>query len=299
MTRTWYHTPVLLDEVLARLPEDLSTMMDGTLGHGGHSLSILETRHQKPENSPIKKIVWVDRDVVMLAKAKERLHDFGSQMSYVQGSYADFAKITSESWVQLFDAILLDIGVNMEHFKDGERGFSIKHDGPLDMRFDITHGIPASERLQTCTTNQFHTMLSNYTDFTQKWIGHLTQAFFLTPRVFSTTKEISAWANTVGMNDKTIAIFFQAIRIVVNGELDEFASFLTQFVDHLSPGGRCIILTYHSIEDRMAKVALKDLEDANKVAILTKHVIQPTWKEKQRNPASRSAKMRVVEKREK
>jgi 16S rRNA (cytosine1402-N4)-methyltransferase len=184
----------------------------------------------------------------------------------------------------------------MEHFKDGERGFSIKKDGPLDMRFDTAVGSPASERLQNCTTNQFHAMLTNFTDFSPKRIATTTEAFFKTDRLFSTTFAISTWAKSIGMSDKVMAIFFQAIRIVINGELDEFTSFLEQFPKYLTPGGRCIVLTYHSIEDRMAKVSFKEREDKHVVKICTKHVIQPTRQEKQRNPAARSAKMRVVEK---
>lgn len=123
----------------------------------------------------------------------------------------------------------------------------------------------------------------------------MTEQFFLTNRDFETTFALSARARSIKTNEKAMAVFFQAIRIVVNGELDEFQSFLDQFTNYLNPGGRCIVLTYHSIEDRMAKVAFKALEDEGHVSILTKHVIQPTRQEKQRNPAARSAKMRVVE----
>jgi 16S rRNA (cytosine1402-N4)-methyltransferase len=163
------------------------------------------------------------------------------------------------------------------------------------MRFDTTIGISAQEWLRTCTINQFHMMLTNFTDFSEKRILKTSEEFFKTDRDFSTTFILSTRAKTIGMSDKVMAIFFQAIRIVVNGELDEFQSFLDQFTNYLNPGGRCIVLTYHSIEDRMAKIMFKALEDKGKVSILTKHVIQPTRQEKQRNPAARSAKMRVVE----
>ncbi len=289
--RTWYHDPVLLQEVLERLPAQACLVMDGTLGHGWHTLQILESRIQNPE----LKILWVDRDGAMMTKAQERLAEYVSQMKYFRGSYADFTSIMAVTWGKKFDAILLDIGVNMEHFKDGERGFSIKKDGPLDMRFDTSVGISAQERLRTCTTNQFHAMLTNFTDFSEKRIVKTSEEFFKTDRDFSTTFTLSARAKSIWMSDKVMAIFFQAIRIVVNGELDEFQSFLDQFTNYLNPGGRYIVLTYHSIEDRMAKVAFKALEDEGHVSILTKHVIQPTRQEKQRNPAARSAKMRVVE----
>lgn len=123
----------------------------------------------------------------------------------------------------------------MEHFKDGERGFSIKKDGPLDMRFDTTTGVPAQEWLQNCTTNQFHAMLTNFTDFSPKRIAWMTEQFFLTNRDFPTTFALSSRAKSIKTNEKAMAVFFQALRIVVNGELDEFQSFLDQFVDYLNP----------------------------------------------------------------
>jgi 16S rRNA (cytosine1402-N4)-methyltransferase len=293
--RTWYHDPVLLQEVLEQIPAQAHLVMDGTLGHGGHSQKILEIAASQAPRNDIT-VIGVDRDAAMMAKAQERLQAFGAQMGYVRGSYADFSKIMEVTWGQKFDCMLLDIGVNMEHFKDGERGFSIKKDGPLDMRFDTSVWMAAQERLSTCTTNQFHAMLTNFTDFSEKRIVKTSEEFFKTNRDFSTTFTLSTRAKTIGMSDKVMAIFFQAIRIVVNGELDEFQSFLDQFTNYLTPAGRCIVLTYHSIEDRMAKIAFKALEDEGKVSILTKHVIQPSRQEKQRNPAARSAKMRVVSK---
>lgn len=291
MTRTWYHDPVLLQEVLERLPQHTVLLMDGTLWHGGHTIKIIHAENHKNIH-----IIGVDRDIAMMQKAQERLQEFSAQMRYVRGSYADFPLIMSSTWGQLFDGILLDIGVNMEHFKDGERGFSIKKDGPLDMRFDVTKGATAQERLRTCTTNEFHAMLTNFTDFSPKRRAWMTEQFFLTTRDFATTFALSSRAKSIKTNEKAMAVFFQALRIVVNGELDEFQLFLDQFAQYLHPWGRCIVLTYHSIEDRMAKIAFKSLEDTGQIAILTKHVIQPSRQEKQRNPAARSAKMRVVEK---
>lgn len=218
--------------MLEWLPAQVSLVMDGTLGHGGHAMAIIDERNKK--NKSIQ-VVGVDRDLAMLQKAHVRLTDISSQIVFVKGSYADFTKIKQASEGKLFDCILLDIGVNMEHFKDGDRGFSIKKDGPLDMRFDTALGIPAHERLLTCTTNQFHAMLTNFTDFSPKWIGHATEQFFKTDRLFPTTHALSTRAKSIGMSDKVMAIFFQAIRIVINGELDEFALFLERFPTYLAP----------------------------------------------------------------
>lgn len=172
---------------------------------------------------------------MMLAKARERLRVKSDQLIFMQGSYADFPGIVQKSQISQFDVILLDIGVNMEHFKDASRGFSIKHDGPLDMRFDQSKGVRASELLATCSSESFRQMLVQRTDFSEKWIDHLTKSFFASNRTFETTQELRNWAKSIGMNDKALAVRFQAIRIVVNGELDEFALFLERFINHLTP----------------------------------------------------------------
>lgn len=132
--------------------------------------------------------------------------------------------------------MLLDLGVNMEHFKDADRGFSIKQDGPLDMRFDATTGLPAQQWLATCTPQQFHEMLVHFTDFSPKRIAHMEQSFLSSSREFATTSELKQRAKSIGMNDKALAIFFQAIRITVNQELQELALFLECFPDFLTPG---------------------------------------------------------------
>lgn len=184
MARHGYHYPVLLEEVLARLPTDMHTLVDGTLGHGGHTEAILTDAHHKKQSLTV---VGVDRDAAMLEKAAARLGPWGDAVVYVQGSYADLSTIRQQSGRSPFDAILLDLGVNMEHFKDAERGFSIKQDGPLDMRFDITTGRSAREWLHGCTLLEFHTMLEQYTDFSEKRIAHLEQSFFGSNRDFLTT----------------------------------------------------------------------------------------------------------------
>ena len=312
MSRSWYHEPVLLQEVLDRVPEEAQTIMDGTLGHGGHTQAILSYIIAKSEMMKQSQegniswdlcaqhcgavIVWVDRDATMLQKAKERLSEFGEQVQYVHGSYATFKLITQQTGMHQFDMILLDLGVNMEHFKDAERGFSIKKDWPLDMRFDTSDGIPANERLNICTPEQFHETLEKYTDFSPKRMAHMEQSFFASWRDFSTTAELRQRAKSIGTNEKALAIFFQAIRISVNRELQELTMFLHSFPEYLTPNWRCIILTYHSGEDRMVKESFKQRADQWVCTILTKHVIAPQRSEKEHNPAARSAKMRVIQK---
>lgn len=181
-------------------------------------------------------IVGVDKDALMLQKAKERLHEFGAQVVYVGGSYASLQTITKQTNISQFDLMLLDLGVNMEHFKDGDRGFSIKQNGPLDMRFDTSQGLTAGQRLERCTPPQFDEMLTQYTDFSPKRNKHLADSFFSSSRKFISTGDLKTRAKSIGMNEKALAIFFQAIRIAVNHELQELSFFLSCFADYLTTG---------------------------------------------------------------
>ncbi len=288
------HTPVLLQEVLETLPKQGGVVLDGTLGHGGHTQAMLDLAKK---NWVSWKVVGTDRDEQMLGKAKEFLSEHLGELIFVQGSYADFPLIEKNAGGVQFDCMLLDLWVNMDHFKIAERGFSIKLDGDLDMRYDRAVGIPASTWLKQANYEDLMQAWELYTDFSPKyrdWISkELVQA--MKTKSFETTQQLREWAKTHNINDKVLAVFFQAIRITVNDELGELQKFLQSFLPFLIVWGRCIVITYHSIEDRLVKYAFKDLEDQWKVSLINKKVIKPTRQEVQKNKAARSAKMRVIE----
>lgn len=290
------HEPVLLEETLAMLPEQCRFVMDGTLGHGGHTGKIIE----KCKTQNIKyKIIGVDRDVEMMEKAEIFLEDAWMRdgVCFIQGSYADFWKITHESGIEKFDFILIDIGVNMDHFKVAERWFSIKKDGPLDMRYDRTQWLSAEKRLAQANYNDILNMFQTHTDFGEKFTQRIAEELHVAKRKqkFSTTWAMKIWAKDRGINDKKLAVIFQALRIVVNGELDELTVFLQSFYKYLTPGGRCVVLTYHSGEDRMVKYAFKDIVEQGMGTLVNKKVIKPSWQEVKKNKAARSAKLRCIE----
>lgn len=230
----------------------------------------------------------------MLAKAQGFLSQY-DHIRYIQSSYADLERISTESGIAQFDRMLLDIGVNMDHFKTAERGFSIKMDGPLDMRFDTSEGITASQRLARVKDADLRQALMDYSDFRPKVIDTFIKYFYQNKAIFTTTHQLVQFLQDAGMNQKMIAIVFQVIRIVINGELDELQTFLTHFPKYLAVGGRCAFLTFHSIEDRMVKLAFKQLVDTGTYQLINKHVIKPSRAEQQRNKASRSCKLRVIE----
>lgn len=199
----------------------------------------------------------------MLGKAKVFLEEEKvlDVVQFVQGSYADFDTIITESGVKQFDYILLDIGVNMDHFKVANRGFSIKLDGPLDMRYNRTQGIPASKIIEKYNYKQLLMMWGKWTDFSDKFCELITKELITTRKkqTFVTTQDMRTWAKKLGINDKKLAVIFQALRIETNNELGELEKFLQLFPNFLTNKGRCSIITYHSIEDRLVKYAFKDL----------------------------------------
>lgn len=295
------HKPVMLQEVLESLPDDCKIVMDGTLGHGGHSREIMNVSSKTWD---IKVLVWVDRDVYMMEKAKERLADHDEQMVYVQGSYAELQKIRKQMSERievqtpiLFDFMLLDIWVNMDHFKVADRGFSIKLDGELDMRYDRNVGTSARDRLAQTKYDEMCRIFGLYTDFTPKYISKFVEDLVHYRKRISleTTHELAIRAKKMGINDKKLAVIFQAIRIQVNNELWELELFLKTFTDYIQVGGRCAIMTYHSIEDRIVKNAFKDLVETGKYTLYNKKVIKPNRQEVKRNKAARSAKYRVIQ----
>lgn len=291
--KTWYHDPVLLQEVLKSIPDTTKTMMDGTLWHGGHSKAILEkfVSHEDFVH------VWVDKDLQMMEKAKSRLANYPN-MNYVHASYAELEKITMQTWVTAFDYIILDIGVNMDHFKVAERGFSLKLDGPLDMRFDQTQWVPVSQRLKQATYQDILDLLIDETDFGESLRNRIAKQLSVDKRKqeFTTTGQLRNWAKTVDVSDKMLAVLFQAFRILVNNELKELDTFLELFVKYLAPWWICGIMSYHSWEDRRVKQRFKSLVDQWVWSLINKKVIKPSWQEAKRNKAARSAKYRMFQK---
>ncbi len=292
MSNPIIHTPVLFQEVMQSCPDDAHYVMDGTLWHGWHTLWFL---------AQWRTVLGVDRDQAMIAKARQTIDQQyfdENRIQIVHGSYADFEHIKQQTGVQQVDYILIDIGVNMEHFKDASRGFSIKHDGPLDMRYDTSQWQPVALWLAQATYQDLVDNLVEYADFSEKYIDWIAKELVQHKKShpFHTTHDVRDCAKNLGINDKKLAVIFQSWRIQINNELDEFDRFLETFVDYLRPWWRCCIITYHSGEDRRAKIALKSLAKQNIWIILTKHVIKPSWQEIQVNKAARSAKMRLFEK---
>lgn len=291
------HHPVLAKETYDNLPHPLKHSFDWTFWHGGHvEYFFTHLSEDKPEEAKNLNLVACDVDETILAKWKDFVKDWQSQITFFHRSYADILDISKETG--RFDFMLLDLWVNLEHFKDWSRWFSIKSDAPLDMRFDRTKWEPATSLINKWKSQDLEEMLTKYADFTPrnaeyvvKWIIEARKK-----KSIETTYDLITILHELGFWDKRIAVIFQAIRIQTNHELDQLETFLKDFKDWLNIWGRCAIMTYHSIEDRITKIAFKNLEESWKFHLVNKKVIQPNYKEVETNKAARSAKLRIIEK---
>ncbi|HMT01017.1 MAG TPA: 16S rRNA (cytosine(1402)-N(4))-methyltransferase RsmH [Candidatus Absconditabacterales bacterium] len=298
------HKPILAPEIYEALLPGMKKIVDGTFGHGGHTEFILSHREKM---SPVgvarnkifdeTNIIAFDRDLNVASKGLEFTSSYKDKITFVHQSYAEIEKVLEELGVGEVDFILLDLGANMEHFKDGERGFSIKTSGPLDMRFDQNQSMTAADYLNKIPLMTIKNDLMQYGDFSEKkslWMAEsiVTQR---KKKLFSTTGELSEFLFGIHCNAKVQAVIFQVIRIAVNKELEQVEKFLAVLPKVLAPHGRCAILTFHSIEDRIVKNAFKMLAEEQNWKLITKKVIKPSYQETQKNSAAKPAKLRIIE----
>ncbi len=285
----------MLSEVLSFVPEHAKLIVDGTLWHGWHTIVIAE-------KFPEAKIIWLDIDEKMLSKAECRVKSVELRVECIQKSYADIQDILQ--WKKC-DYILLDLGVNLEHFLATDRGFSLKGNATLDMRFDQGKTKTAEVVVNTYSPSDLKNIFVKYGDFTEKKAEELAETICRERNKHTlptgrqgivTTFDLKKVLGLCGLGNSAVAVIFQAIRIEVNGELANLEKFLSTFAECLNTGWRCVIMSYHSIEDRLVKQSFQQLVNTWWFALLTKKVIVPNYKEVEKNKAARSAKMRVIEK---
>jgi 16S rRNA (cytosine1402-N4)-methyltransferase len=251
------HRPVLFDEVLEALnirPDGI--YLDGTFGRGGHSAAILELLG---ENG---RLLAMDKDPQAVAVAQQRFTD-DPRFTIVRGSYTMLElEVEKHGWQGKVDGILLDLGVSSPQLDDPGRGFSFRHDGPLDMRMDPDSGVSAAEWLAEAKEAEIARVLKEYGEerFAKRIARAIVHERAQSP-ITTTARlaKIVAEANPKWERDKHPATrSFQAIRIFINSELDELEQVLEQAVRMLAPGGRLAVISFHSLEDRRVKRFIRD-----------------------------------------
>jgi 16S rRNA (cytosine1402-N4)-methyltransferase len=285
MTAQFHHVPVLAEPTIAGL-EIISDgiYLDCTVGGGGHSALIL----QAAENV---RLVGIDRDEMAIAAASENLKDYANQVTFWRGNFCEY----KPSPDLLFDGILADLGVSSTQFDVAERGFSFRESGDLDMRMDNRQTLTASEIVNHYKEVELANIIFK---FGEERLSRRIASQIVEKRPFKTTLELAnAIAACVPSSYRHGRIHpatrtFQALRIVVNRELESLEQWLAIAPNWLKTGGKIAVITFHSLEDRMVKHTFR--ED-DRLQVLTKKVIIATDDENKANPRARSAKLRIAQ----
>jgi 16S rRNA (cytosine1402-N4)-methyltransferase len=293
------HTPVLLDEVMGFLaPVAGGVYCDATLGLGGHASRILQL------SSPDGRLVGLDRDTQALAKARATLGQFGDRVSFVHSRFGSLRSVLDGMGLSSIDGCLVDLGVSSLQLDSADRGFSFRKAAPLDMRMDQSQGETAAEFLRRADENDLERILRDLGEerFARKIARAIVEV--RTRSELSTTNALAELIAKVvpfrERNKDPATRSFQALRIALNDELGELERFLAEAPACLRPGGRLVVISFHSLEDRIVKrqfraLAARDRTAEPRLRILTKHVVVASDDERRRNPRSRSAKLRAVE----
>lgn len=285
------HTPVMLNESLEYLnikPGD--RIVDCTIGEGGHSVEILKRIGEKGL------LIGIDKDEDALSRARSRLSLIGSNFVLVHDTFANLSNILENSSVKRVSGIIADLGISSLQLYKAERGFSFMKDGPLDMRMNQSTDITASTLVNSLTESELADVIYYYgEEHLARRIAKAIVVYRKKKRI-ETTSELAHIVESVykrrgRINPATKT--FQALRIAVNNELKDLEKFLKEAPLFLNKGGRIVVISYHSLEDRIVKRAFINNPVLKRV---NKKVIIPGRDEVKANPRARSAKMRVAEK---
>ncbi|MYC06550.1 MAG: 16S rRNA (cytosine(1402)-N(4))-methyltransferase RsmH [Chloroflexi bacterium] len=301
-----YHTPVMVDEVLAALQVKADgKYIDCTAGEGGHSLAILQAA------TPAPRVLSIDIDGEALETAAERIRGYGDNSTIRQANYSEVAQVAAETGFMNADGLLLDLGLSSLQLDKGERGFSFRHEAPLDMRFDKSQGITADTIVNRYDEQELADIIYRYGE--ERRSRRIARTIVRSRPVRTTTQLADIVLSAVGRQRGRInpaTRTFQAIRIAVNDELGNVQRGLDAAVDTLDVAGRLVVITYHSIEDRIVKNAIRHMasncicppsvpqcacDKEPTVRIINRRVIRPSNEEVRANPRSRSARIRIAE----
>ncbi len=270
------------------MPKAGGRYVDGTVGMGGHAEALLQA------SSPSGELLGVDVDAEALERAGERLKPFGSRLRLCQGNYSRIDSMMDRAGWDQADGILLDLGVSSVQLLSPERGFSFQNEGPIDMRMDRSQGETVADYLARVTPAELENRLTECGEGAQA--RRLARFLIGGISTWRTTSEMAAALEKTlprrGGKHPATRVFL-ALRMAVNRELDHLKDFLEKVGARLTPGGRLVIITFHSLEDRAVKWFGKENTG---LTVIRPSFREPSEEEMRGNPMSRSAKMRVFEK---
>jgi 16S rRNA (cytosine1402-N4)-methyltransferase len=304
------HLPVLREEVLSWLaPRPGGRICDATVGYGGHARAILDA------SAPDGRLIGLDRDRDALEAARSNLASHGDRVTLVHAPFSRLAEVLAQAGALPLDGCLVDLGVSSPQLDRGERGFSFRRPGPLDMRMDQSSGETASQYLGRVSEQELTAVLRDFGEerFARRIAGEIVAARDTAP--ITTTDALAAIVTRAipkrEHHKDPATRTFQALRIAVNRELEELERFLADVPGCLAPGGRLVVIAFHSLEDRMVKRRLRQLSDypggrgpgdvvgarpagEPRFEILTKKPVTASDAELAANPRARSAKLRAA-----
>jgi 16S rRNA (cytosine1402-N4)-methyltransferase len=306
------HLPVLADEVMSMLaPAPGSLQIDATLGGGGHTARILEA------TDPDGRLLGLDADGAAIARVRRRLERYGDRLVVRQANFRELARIAPEAGFAAVDGCLFDLGLSSFQLIDTERGFGIRAGGRLDMRFDPSRGMSAAELIATLDTDELTALFRRYGEEPQA--PRIARAIVDARRTTAivTAEELAAIVERAAPRPPRgrrpihpATRVFQALRIAVNEELEALSEGLAAAVDLLRPGGRLVVLSYHSLEDRIVKRFFQSERRgcvcppeapvcvcgrSPRLRLVTKPSLTPSREEVAINPRARSARLRAAE----
>lgn len=292
------HAPVMPAEVLSLLaPREDGLYVDCTVGLGGHTEMLLA--------AGAGRVIGLDRDVVALEHARARLASFSARVELVHADYRTLPQVLADRQISGIDGALADLGVSSMQLDDAERGFSFRHDGPLDMRMNASAGETLADRLADVDEGTLADVIYQYGE--ERHARRIARAIVTardrqplarTGELASVVRRAAGGGTWQRLDPATRT--FQALRIWINGELDGLDTFLRSTVATLHTGGRLVVIAFHSLEDRIVKHTFKamarpDDGSAPVGRVLTPKPLEPTDAERDENPRSRSAKLRAME----
>ena len=305
-TRLYRHIPALCPEVVQALQvRPGGRYVDCTVGEGGHAEAILEAGEDSSS------LLGLDADPEALRRARRRLEPFGSRVRLVNQNFTNLERLARERGFVPVDGVLLDLGLSSLQLDEEPRGFTFRGEQPLDMRFDPRQERTAADVVNGLTEKELAEIIARYG---QEPRARRIARYLVAARPVRNTAQLAGIvARAVGRPRRRIhpaTRTFQAIRMEVNGELDSLEAALAQAMNILGPGGRLVVLSYHSLEDGLVKRTLREAarsggrvtcapagpgEYGPGLRVVTKKPVRPSQEEVSHNPRSRSARMRVAE----